>query len=77
MAKDIKAREKARLSIIAIANLVAAIVDTMRDMDMPNDIIHALLDKFDSLNEATVWGAPGDLLAEIVEIVRSTVPGND
>lgn len=77
MVKDRKARNEARLSVIAIANVVAAIVDTMRDGGVPNDITKRFLDGLDALNRSTIWGAAGSILHDVVTIIRETVPDND
>ncbi|MBB5728287.1 hypothetical protein [Sphingomonas prati] len=65
------------MTVIAIANLIAVLVDTMRRTDMPNDIIHGFLDGLDRLNGTTLYGAAGAMLDEVVDIVRVTVPVND
>lgn len=77
MAKDRKARNEVRLTVIAIANVIAAIVDTMRDGNVPNDVIHTFLDRLERMNQATMEGVAGMVLADVVEIIRGTVPDND
>lgn len=77
MTKDRKARDGNRLTVIAIANLIAVLVDTMRRADVPNDVAHSFLDGLERLNGITLYGAAGDMLDEVVEIVRGSVPVND
>ncbi len=77
MAKDRKARAETHVTVMALANMLAAIVDAMRDVDVPNDVIHGFLDRLDRLNAISLFGMPAALLKDFVEIVRGTVPGND
>lgn len=77
MAKDGKARHRNRITVMALANMIAAIVDTMREADVPNGIVHGFLDNLERMNVLTLSGQPGMLMAEFVEIVRATVPSND
>ena len=77
MAKDRKARDEARITVIALANMTAAIVDAMRDANVPNHVVHTFLDCFDDLNSFALHGAPAIILGDIVEIVRATVAHND
>ena len=62
---------------MALGNLIAAVVDTMRDADVPNSVVHAFLDNLDRLNELTLYGDVSSVMLDITEIVRSTVPDND
>jgi hypothetical protein len=57
--------------------MTAAIVDAMRDAEVPNHVVHTFLGSFDRLNDLMLDGPPAVILGEIVEIVRSTVPDND
>ena len=75
--RDRYARQQGRLTIVALANLIATVVDTMRAADVPNDIVHHFLDRLESLNDLTLTGLAGDLLGDVVAVVRATVPGND
>ena len=77
MAKDKFARREGRVTTMALANLIATIVDTMRDADVPNDVVRLFLDKLDRLNAMTLFGEAGCVLADVVDIVRGTVPDND
>ncbi|WP_076071757.1 hypothetical protein [Sphingomonas montana] len=65
------------MTVIAIANLIAVLVDTMRRADLPNDVTHGFLDGLERLNGVTLYGAAGAMLDEIVDIVRASVPVND
>ncbi|NYD88891.1 hypothetical protein HD841_000660 [Sphingomonas melonis] len=62
---------------MALANMTAAIVDAMRDAEVPNHVVHTFLNAFDRLNDIVLDGAPATILSEIVQIVRTTVPDND
>jgi hypothetical protein len=77
MAKDRKARDEARITVIALANMTAAIVDAMRDAEVPNHVVHTFLDCFDDLNSFALHGAPAVVLGDIVEIIRASVAHND
>lgn len=77
MGKDRKARVQGRVTIIALANLVAALVDTMRECRVANDVVHNFLDRFDERNWVSLSGAPAAIMDEIIGIVRRSVPGND
>jgi hypothetical protein len=77
MVKDRKARAEVRITVMALANMTAAIVDAMRDAEVPNHVVHTFLDAFERLNDLMLDGPPAVILGEIVEIVRSTVPDND
>ncbi len=65
------------MTVMAIANLIAAIVDTMRNAQMPPEAVHGFLDELDRLNDITMWGTPLIVLEEIIEVVRRSVPSND
>ena len=77
MVKDTKARQQIDLTVIALANLIAALTDAMRQADIGNDVVHQFLDELDHLNWLTIHGMPRRVLTDIVDIVRSTVPTND
>ena len=77
MVKDRKARAEARITVMALANMTAAIVDAMRDAEVPNHVVHTFLDSFDRLNDFALSGPPAVILGEMVAMVRTTVPGND
>ncbi|WP_294312794.1 hypothetical protein [uncultured Sphingomonas sp.] len=77
MAKDRKARAEARITVMALANMTAAIVDAMRDAEVPNHVVHTFLDRFDTLNDFALYGPPAKILGEMVALVRATVPDND
>lgn len=77
MVKDRKARRGNRITIAAIANMLAAIVDAMREAEVGNDVIHAFLDSFDELNALTLDGQAWSILSDFTEVVRATVPSND
>ena len=77
MVKDRKARAQSQITVMALANMTAAIVDAMRDADVPNHVVHTFLDAFDRLNGIVLSGPAAVMLDEIVEIIRATVPDND
>lgn len=77
MAKDRKARAENHVTVMALANMLAAIVDTMREADVENSIVHSFLDRLEHMNAITLSGMPGAILENLVNIVRGTVPSND
>lgn len=77
MVKDRKARAHAQVTVMALANMTAALVDAMRDADVPNHVVRTFLDCFNRLNSVTLSGMPAEILSEIVFVVRSAVPEND
>lgn len=77
MAKDKRARDEGRVTVMALANLIAAIVDTMREAEVGSDVIHAFLDRLEHLNAITLSGIAGAIMIDFVEVVRGTVPAND
>lgn len=77
MTKDKQARRDNRITLMAMANMLAAIVDALREADAPNSVTHAFLDKFDRLNTMTLTGYPAVLMAEFVDLMRTTVASND
>lgn len=77
MVKDRKARREGEVTVMALANLYAALVDTMRAVGLPHGMIHAFLDELERLNAITNSGRLGAILDEMVEVVRATVPSND
>lgn len=77
MGKDRKARELGRVTVMALANLIATLVDTMRQADLPNDVVHQFLDSLERLNGMTLSGEPAIVMGDVVEIVRRSVPMND
>ena len=77
MAKDKYARHENRVTVMALGNLIAAMVDTMRAADVPNDVVRDFLDKLQRLNGFTLFGDAGDVVDEIIDIVRESVPDND
>jgi len=77
MAKDKYARHENRVTVMAIGNLIAALVDTMRAADVPNGIVHDFLDKLERLNGFTLFGDAGEVMDEIIDVVRGSVPSND
>jgi hypothetical protein len=77
MAKDRKARSDNQITVIALGNMLAAIVDAMRGADVPNDVVRQFLDRLDHLNALTLSGIPGAIMSDVIEIVRGSVPSND
>lgn len=77
MAKDRKAREHSKLTSLALANLIAALVDAMCDAEVPPFTIHRFLDRLVHLNDLQLWGEPLGFLETMIEVVRRTVPSND
>ncbi|MEG3165558.1 hypothetical protein U1701_13230 [Sphingomonas sp. PB2P19] len=77
MVKDKRARQDNRITLMAVANMIAAMVDAMRFADVPNDVIRRFLDNFEELNCIMLDGPAYELMDHIVDVVRSTVPSND
>ncbi len=77
MVKDKRARRNNRITLMALSNMIAALVDAMRFGDVPNDVIRRFLDNLDELNCITLDGAAYELMDHIVDVLRSTVPSND
>ncbi|MEH3105503.1 MAG: hypothetical protein PGN12_16580 [Sphingomonas phyllosphaerae] len=44
--------------LVALANLVAVIVDTMRNAQVPNEVVHHFIDELAELNAITLNGEP-------------------
>jgi fatty acid desaturase len=77
MAKDRQARRDNRITVMAIANMLASLVDAMRQAEVGHDVIHRFLDSFERMNALTLTGPAWGILSEFVDIVRTTVPSND
>jgi hypothetical protein len=77
MMKDRKARRDNRLTVLALANMIAAIVDTLVEEGVGNSVAHGFLDRLETLNEQSVHGPALHILADMIDIVRATVPVND
>ena len=77
MAKDKRARRENRVTVTAMANMLAAMIDAMRAGGVSNDVTHGFLDKLEWLNAMTLSGYPATLMAEFVEVMRCTVASND
>jgi hypothetical protein len=77
MAKDKRARRENRVTVTAMANMLAAMIDAMRAGGVSNDVTHGFLDKLEWLNAMTLTGYPAVLMAEFVEVMRCTVASND
>lgn len=65
------------MTVMALANMTAAIVDAMRDADVPTHVVHTFLDNFERLNRVVLFGTPAVILGDIIDIVRTSVPSND
>lgn len=77
MGKDKHARREDRVTVMALGNLIASMVDTMRDADVPNHVVHRFLNRLDRLNASTLYGDAGVVMLEITDVIRDAVPGND
>lgn len=77
MVKDKRARRDNRITLMALANMIASMVDAMRFADVPNDVIRRFLDNLEELNCITLHGPAYEMMDTIVEVVRSTVASND
>lgn len=77
MVKDKKARDRAHNAMIAWANLVASIVLTLRDADVPNVFVHGFLDRLEESNEVMLWGREGAFAEDLIGVIRKMVPDND
>lgn len=65
------------MTVMALANLLACIVDTMREAGVANDVVHSFLDRLERMNGITLSGMAGEIMGDFVAIIRGTVPGND
>lgn len=77
MGKDKRARSDGRITVIALGNLTAAIVDTMQEAGLAPVIVHRFLDRLEAMNEQMLWGRPADIMAGLTDVLRRTVPSND
>lgn len=77
MGKDTKARRGNVLTVMALANLMAAIVDTMREAEVPDDLVHTFLDRLERMNALTLSGTAAHIMSDFVGVIRGTVPAND
>ena len=64
-------------AMVAWANLVKAIVATMRDEDVGNDTIMAFLDHVDDANLEVLGGATLQFAMHVTDVCRAMVPSND
>lgn len=77
MVKDKRARRDNRITLTALANMIASMVDAMRFADVPNDVIRRFLDNLGELNCITLDGPAYEMMDTIVEVLRLTVASND
>jgi len=77
MGKDKQARQEGRITVMALANLIGALVDTMQDEGMPPSTVLGFLDRLDRMNEVTLWGRPAEIMSGIAQVLRRTVATND
>lgn len=77
MRKDKKARRANEMTVVALGNLVAVIVDTMRNAQVPNEVVHHFIDELADLNAITLNGEAADFMAYIANVLRGSVPVND
>jgi hypothetical protein len=77
MGKDKKARAQNRITVMALANMIAALVDALREADISNEVAHNFLDHVDLMNSASLSGMPQGLLRDMIKVIRATVPSND
>lgn len=77
MAKDKRARAEIVETMVAWANLVGAITDTLVAEEYGNDAAHAFLDRLESVNMLTMDGRSGRFCRSVVAAIRVTVPVND
>lgn len=78
MAEDPLAQDMAKTALFAWGNLVATLVQTMREADVPNSLIHGVLDRLQDANNTVLSSKGGkDLLQEMVDGARAGLPSND
>lgn len=77
MAKDKKARAQNDMTVTALANVVAALIDTMQNTGLPPRLVLGFLDELERMNALTIQGRAADFLSFLVDVLRSTVPSND
>jgi hypothetical protein len=77
MARDKKAREFGDLTLGAIGIVIGSIVDTMQAADVPNDTIHAFLDRLEDGFQEVLYGPACDAMLILVRILRGHLADND
>lgn len=77
MAKDSTARAEGRITVLALGNLTAAIVDAMQDAGLPPGSAHRFIDRLEQLNQMTLWGRPAEVMLCITATLRRSVASND
>ncbi len=77
MVKDRKARRGNVMTTVALANLVAVLVDTMRQADVPNDTVHHFLSELEQLNKETLYGGAAEFMSFLTGVLRGAVASND
>lgn len=77
MSKDKKARAEGRVTVMALGNLTASVVDTMLEAGLPPPLVHRFLDRLEAMNREMLWGTPADIMAGLTAVLRRTVPSND
>ncbi len=77
MVKDKSARRNNRITLMALSNMIAALVDAMRFANVSNDVIRHFLDNLEELNCLMLDGPAYELMDHIVDVLRSTVASND
>ena len=63
--------------MVAWANLVGAIVQTLKEAEAPNSFIHQLLDNLDEANASALSDRGQEFALDITGVFRLMVPGND
>lgn len=77
MVKDRRARAGNYFTTVALANVVAVIVDTMREADVPNDKVHHFINELERLNALTLHGDAAEFMSFLADVLRGSVPVND
>lgn len=77
MGKDKAARAEGRITVLALANLIGALVDTMQEEGVAPNTVLSFIDRLDRMNEATLWGRPAEVMSGIAQVLRRTVATND
>lgn len=71
------ASDYGRVTVTAMANILAAVVDAMRSAGVPGEAISLFLDDLNRRNAETLPETPAAVMADILHAIRKAVPTND
>ena len=58
------------MTLAALGVVMGSIVDTMRAADLPNDVVHAFIDRLDDGFGSVLLGDALGIMYELVDILR-------